>query len=155
MGEGTVFSMSVHTSTWRGVPIHSQWGWEVLPSFLTGGGGTSILLHGVGGEGTHILPDGGTPILPNGFTLIPGQNRGCPHPRSEWEGTPILGQNGGTPHPRSGEGYLIPGQYGGTPSQVKMGWGLPPSQIRKGGAPLPDQDRSQVRVGGYPSTGTA
>ena len=88
-GEGTVFSLSVHTSLGAGVIPLSCWRMG-YPHPRSGQGGYPVVGH-----------DGGTPIL--------GQDGGYPHPRSGG-GTPIPGQNGEYPPPsrsqiRTGVGY--------------------------------------------------
>ena len=65
--------------------------------------------------------------------------RGVPHPRSRWGGTPSSWW-GGVPHPRSRQGVPHPaaGAGGGVPHTRSRWWGGrgTPSQVQAGGTPL-------------------
>ena len=103
-GEGTVFSLSVHTS--RG-------GRGLVPG-LDGGRGGARVTHprsGLGGTLSQVLiggypipdPGGGYPIQLIGGCPIPGLGRGVPI--QLMRGTPIPGLDGGTPLGKDWMGY--------------------------------------------------
>ena len=111
MGEGTVFSLSVHTST--------------------GGGGTPFQVQ-MGVPHPRSRWGGGTPFQ---------VQVGVPDPRSRWGGgTPTQVQAGRYPIPGPGGGgypiLLTRGGPWGTP--IKTGWGTPLSRIGWGTLSLQD-----------------
>ena len=99
MGEGTVFSLSVHTSTrWGGgggvpIPADGEGGYPMLPN-----GGKSILPNGgwiphladrevppTSPNSWYLLPIGGYPIWLMGVPPI-GTGSGVPDPYWDWMG---------------------------------------------------------------------
>ena len=121
MGEGTVFSLSVHTSVGGGTPI--------LPT-----GGYSHPARSGWGVPPSLVRMGDYPI--------PDQRWGVPPSQVRIRSTPSQVRMGGTPILLiGGRGTTIPGHDGGTPS--------PPPPCRRDGVPSRPGARLGRR-GGYP-----
>ena len=127
----------------RGVPSSGRWGGG-YPFFLTGGY-PHPSQQGVPPSfqtGRYpILPNEGTPILSNGrYPHCRSGWRATPIPSHDWGGYPYPRSGQGVPHPRSGQGVPHPRSgFGATPIQSHEG--VPLSQVRTGGTPIPHQDR--------------